>query len=108
MAKRRLTNKNVTEIAYDNIEADRQQAADFLQEIMQMLNGMVNMNPDAKRQFFVAIGPTITKLIEAQQRSNEQVVKIAAILKKASSEDEEFSDDDYQSVLEEVKKTGTY
>lgn len=101
MAKRRLNSVNITDIAYENIQADRSTASMMLTEIMELFSAM--QNPNDKREYLVQIGPTITKLIEAQQRSNDQIVKIAAIIKKASDSEEDFSQDDYTEVLKEIQ-----
>lgn len=70
------------EEAINNIREDRDKALSLLKDIA----GFIGQSQDRHRE----VGQTAAKYLETLQRSNEQLVKIAAIMQK--SKDSEYGD----------------
>mgnify|MGYP003118647339 CR=1 FL=1 len=82
----------------ENIRTDRDSAAE-------MLNDAKNyIQQSAENHKYV--GTTVAKYIEALQRSNDQLIKVGAILQKdlQKEEDLEFSEEELEQMHSEWKK----
>ena len=101
MAKSLLNFDKVLDETWRNVQSDRNKTGDLLAEALDSINGI--KNPGEKAQYLVEIGPILAKYIEAFQRSNEQLVKLAGILKKDKPLDEN-PEDDMNRILETLSK----
>jgi hypothetical protein len=79
----------------EDIDSDRKITAELLTDIIQHISG----GSDHKEYAFAA-----AKYVETLQRSNEQRVKIAAMIRKNESENSDLSDSDRNSFFEELAK----
>lgn len=89
------TEKLVKE-AIENIENDRACASKLLTDVMLILSS--NNDSDSHKK----LGEVASKYLETLQRSNEQLVKLAALSGKLSGGRQGFSKDDINSIYEEV------
>ena len=64
--------KTLAEEALTNIREDREQTKDLLKDLIKYLGGAEDRHRD--------VGLTAAKYVETLQRSNEQLVKIVALL----------------------------
>jgi len=88
--------KKILEEAIDNIREDRKKALSLLQDIADF----IGQSQDRHRE----VGQTAAKYLETLQRSNEQLVKITALMQKAS--DDEYSEldkEDTESLYDEFE-----
>jgi len=69
--------------ALDNIEEDRATTKELLQDLMKYLGAAEERHRE--------VGPVAAKYVETLQRSNEQLVKIAALIQKKKTSSFEFS-----------------
>lgn len=74
--------KQILEEAIDNIREDRKKALSLLEDLAEFIGQSQDRHKD--------VGQTAAKYLETLQRSNEQLVKITALIQK--SKDEEFGD----------------
>lgn len=84
------------EEAVNNIREDRDRALSLLKDIADF----IGQNQDRHKD----VGVTAAKYLETLQRSNEQLVKITALMQK--SKDDEFGDldkDDTESLYDELE-----
>lgn len=84
------------EEAVNNIREDRDRALSLLKDIADF----IGQNQDRHKD----VGVTAAKYLETLQRSNEQLVKITALMQK--SKDDEFGDldkDDAESLYDELE-----
>lgn len=84
------------EEAVKNIREDRDRALSLLKDIADF----IGQNQDRHKD----VGVTAAKYLETLQRSNEQLVKITALMQK--SKDDEFGDldkDDTESLYDELE-----
>ena len=72
--------------ALDNIEEDRATTKELLQDLMKYLGAAEERHRE--------VGPVAAKYVETLQRSNEQLVKIASLMRKQKSSSFEFSSAD--------------
>ena len=72
--------------ALDNIEEDRATTKDLLQDLMKYLGAAEERHRE--------VGPVAAKYVETLQRSNEQLVKVAALMQKQKTSSFEFSSSD--------------
>jgi hypothetical protein len=72
--------------ALDNIEEDRATTKELLQDLMKYLGAAEERHRE--------VGPVAAKYVETLQRSNEQLVKIAALMQKQKTSSFEFSSSD--------------
>jgi|TARA_Y100000310_G_C20689619_1_gene821362 hypothetical protein len=87
------------EESIDNIREDRDITKSLLKDVMTYLAG------DETRH--TQVGQVAAKYVETLQRSNEQLVKIAALLqKKVNSEAAELSDNDKSEIFDLIKESG--
>ena len=80
------------EQALDNIEEDRATTKELLQDLMKYLGAAEERHRE--------VGPVAAKYVETLQRSNEQLVKIAALMQKQKSSSFEFSQDDKKQLFD--------
>lgn len=88
--------KKILEEAIDNIREDRKKALSLLQDIADF----IGQSQDRHRE----VGQTAAKYLETLQRSNEQLVKITALMQKAK--DDEYSEldkEDTESLYDEFE-----
>jgi hypothetical protein len=88
---------NLVDEAIKNIEKDRKSAKELLDDIKSLLrNNKIDHS---------GIGNTAAKYLEVMQRSNEQLVKLAGLKQKnLKVEDEEFTEEDAESVLDAIQE----
>lgn len=81
-----------------NIREDRDSAAEMLNDAKNLLQ------QSAENHKYV--GTTVAKYIEALQRSNDQLIKVGAILQKdmQKEDDLEFSEEELEEMHSEWKK----
>ena len=96
-----MTQKNVSfetliQESIKNIRDDRNSTESLLQDLKQYMIG----GPDRHKD----VGFTLAKYLETLQRSNEQLVKIAALLKKDNKEDISLSLKERESLYKELNK----
>lgn len=92
--------KNFNELlekSLSNIDKDREKAEGLLLNLIQA----VNNNPDK----VVESASSAAKLVESLQRSNEQLVKLVGLVKKANNDDEdEISEEERDELFEAIHK----
>jgi F0F1-type ATP synthase membrane subunit b/b' len=84
------------ENALENIEEDRAVTKELLQDLMKYLA----VAEDRHRE----VGSTAAKYVETLQRSNEQLVKIAALLQKNKSTSFELTADDKDNLYDLINQ----
>jgi F0F1-type ATP synthase membrane subunit b/b' len=85
------------EEAVNNIREDRDRALSLLKDIADFIGQSQDRHKD--------VGATAAKYLETLQRSNEQLVKITALMQK--SKDDEFGEldkDDTESLYDELEE----
>ena len=93
MSKNKL--ESLVDEALDNIRNDRQLAREFLNEIANQIA------LDAEQNKYLS--PVAAKHVESLQRSNEQLVKIAALLQKRDKGSEKLSDNDKKELFDLIQ-----
>ena len=83
--------------ALKNIRKDRKRTEDLLIELQGEINSGETSHANA--------GSVAAKYVETLQRSNEQLVKIIAQLKKGKTEDLSFSDGERDSIFEIIQES---
>ena len=84
------------EAAVENIQNDRAIALTLLTELMQYIKG-----EEARHK---EVGFTAAKYLETLQRSNEQLVKVSALLHKKTSQTTGLSEDDKEDLYSIIQK----
>tara|TARA_B100000427_G_scaffold203906_1_gene169578 strand:- start:553 stop:837 length:285 start_codon:yes stop_codon:yes gene_type:complete len=84
------------EEAVDNIRADRDKAKDLLKQ----LETVVSNDTHSHKQ----LGVVAAKYLETLQRSNEQLVKVAALLQKNKNADAGLSEKDKDELFDMIKE----
>jgi len=87
---------NLTEEALTNIRNDREQAQELLQDLIKYLSGADERHKN--------VGLTAAKYMETLQRSNEQLVKIAALKQKNEFSETGLSVQDREEIFKELNK----
>jgi metal-dependent HD superfamily phosphatase/phosphodiesterase len=84
---------SILEQALDNINHDRQTTEVLLAELQEYMN--------VSRERYADSGTTAAKFVETLQRSNEQLVKIAALVykKESATMDESLSEEDKEQLF---------
>ena len=95
MAKKILTFDDLIEESVKNIREDRT-SADLL--LLDLKNYMVG-GPDRHKE----VGLTLAKYLETLQRSNEQLVKIAALIKKENKDSSSLSSGERDILYKELQ-----
>jgi hypothetical protein len=80
--------------ALGNIREDREQTKDLLKDLIKYLGGAEDRHRD--------VALTAAKYVETLQRSNEQLVKIAALKQKTEKSSLGLSDDDREQLFREL------
>ena len=88
---------NLIDKALENIKKDREKTEEMLEELSSYLNGSYDR--------FAESGNIAAKYLETLQRSNEQLVKLTALVQKkeAAVGDTNLSDDDKEELFELIK-----
>ena len=86
----------LTSEAINNIRDDREQTQELLQDLIKYLSGADERHKE--------VGLTAAKYMETLQRSNEQLVKIAALKQKTESSDSSLSDDEREEIFKQLNK----
>tara|TARA_A100001391_G_C5079278_1_gene279739 strand:+ start:2199 stop:2483 length:285 start_codon:yes stop_codon:yes gene_type:complete len=84
--------------AIKNIRSDRAITTTLLMELMEY------MKKDDERK--EKVGVVAAKYVETLQRSNEQLVKVSALLQKKTDGSEELSTKDKEELFDLIKETG--
>jgi len=82
--------------AIQNIEEDRAITKTLLLDVIQYVKNSKDNHKD--------IGHIAAKYVETLQRSNEQLVKIASLLQKRSTESQDMSDRDKNKLFDIIKE----
>ncbi len=85
--------------AIANIHNDREVTKDLLKDVMRYL--AVEESAHAK------VGQVAAKYVETLQRSNEQLVKIVALLQKRETGSEKLSSEDKQELFDIIQGDGS-
>ena len=80
------------EEAIDNIRKDRKVTKDLLGDVVKVLQKDETLHRE--------IGNVAAKYVETLQRSNEQLVKVAALLQKKSNASEGLTDNDKNELFD--------
>ena len=80
--------------AIENIRNDREQTKELLKDLVKYLS-----NDDHRHK---EVGLTAAKYVETLQRSNEQLVKIAALKQKTEKADTGLTDEERQEIFENL------
>jgi len=81
----------------ENIKEDRDVTKSLLKDVMMYLSG------DEVRH--ERVGQVAAKYVETLQRSNEQLVKVIALMQKRVDKSSEFTDEDKAEIFELLKET---
>lgn len=81
--------------AISNIEDDRKITRDLLDDVVRYLS-----KDEARHK---EVGLTASKYVETLQRSNEQLVKIAALIQKNQTKDVGLSDEDKEDIFSMIQ-----
>ena len=81
--------------AIENIHSDRKVTNDLLKDVMRLLALDVTA--------YEKVGAIAAKYVETLQRSNEQLVKVAALVQKQMSKSEGLSDDDKSELYDIIQ-----
>jgi hypothetical protein len=81
----------------ENIKEDRDVTKSLLKDVMMYLSG------DETRH--EKVGQVAAKYVETLQRSNEQLVKVVALMQKRVDKSSEFTDEDKAEIFELLKET---
>jgi hypothetical protein len=84
--------------AIKNIRSDRAITTTLLMELMEY------MKKDDERK--EKVGVVAAKYVETLQRSNEQLVKVSALLQKKTDGSEELSSKDKEELFDLIKEAG--
>ena len=90
--------KNYINQATENINDDRAATKSLLMSLLQFMQ----TGDDRHREF----GLIAAKYLETLQRSNEQLVKLAALLQKREKSDDSITDDDKQELFDLINGKG--
>jgi len=86
------------EEAIKNIRSDRAITTTLLMELMEY----IKKDEDRKE----SVGTIAAKYVETLQRSNEQLVKVSALIQKKTSGSDELSSKDKEDLFDLIKETG--
>mgnify|MGYP003149064886 FL=1 len=84
--------------AIKNIRSDRAVTTTLLMELMEY------MKKDDERK--EKVGTVAAKYVETLQRSNEQLVKVSALIQKKTAGSDELSSKDKEELFDLIKETG--
>jgi uncharacterized protein YeeX (DUF496 family) len=86
------------EEAIKNIRSDRAVTTTLLMELMEY----IKKDEDRKE----TVGTIAAKYVETLQRSNEQLVKVSALIQKKTASSDELSSQDKEELFDLIKETG--
>tara|TARA_R100001594_G_C3875933_1_gene224675 strand:- start:233 stop:523 length:291 start_codon:yes stop_codon:yes gene_type:complete len=88
---------SLIEQALENINSDRQETEELLSQLKEYMN--------VSRERYADSGATAAKFVETLQRSNEQLVKLAALVYKKEStiKNQELSEEDKKELFDIIK-----
>jgi hypothetical protein len=86
--------------AIENIESDRACASKLLTDVIVIMSGQNDSDTHKK------LGEVAAKYLETLQRSNEQLVKLAALSAKSSGAKQGFTKEDISALYDEVAGSG--
>ena len=81
--------------AIQNIRDDRAVTSKLLVEVMNYIKGDETRHQD--------VGQVVAKYVETLQRSNEQLVKVAALIQKKSGNDTKLSETDKSEIFDLIQ-----
>ena len=84
--------------AVDNVREDRDKAKELLEQLEETISDSDDVYS------LKQLGPVAAKYLETLQRSNEQLVKIAALLQKKQSKNEGFTEKDKDELFDMIKE----
>ena len=84
--------------ALDNIREDRKITRELLDDAIKYV-----VKDEARHQ---QIGMTLAKYVETLQRSNEQLVKVSALLQKKVGSEQGLTDEDKSELFDLIKESG--
>jgi len=84
--------------AIKNIRSDRAITTTLLMELMEYMK-----KEDERKE---KVGVVAAKYVETLQRSNEQLVKVSALLQKKAGADQGLSDEDKSELFDLIKGSG--
>lgn len=84
--------------AIKNIRSDRAITTTLLMELMEYMK-----SEDERKE---KVGVIAAKYVETLQRSNEQLVKVSALLQKKAGADQGLSDEDKSELFDLIKESG--
>ena len=88
--------ETLAEEALINIQKDREQTNDLLKDLIKYISGAEDRHRD--------VGLTAAKYVETLQRSNEQLVKIAALKQKSEKGLTGLSDEEREEIFSELQE----
>ena len=83
--------------AIKNIRSDRAITTTLLMELMEYMK-----KDDDKKE---SVGTIAAKYVETLQRSNEQLVKVSALIQKKTAGSEELSTEDKEELFDLIKES---
>ena len=86
------------EEAVNNIRKDREVTKELLDDAIKWLAKDESRHRE--------IGITLSKYVETLQRSNEQLVKVSALIQKKTAGSDELSSKDKEELFDLIKETG--
>ena len=87
--------------AIENIREDRTNASELLKDVAKY----IGTNQERHRE----VGVTAAKYLETLQRSNEQLVKLISLNKKATEEEfESLNDNDKENLFDELENVSKH
>ena len=84
--------------AIDNIREDREVTKELLSDIMQYMSNDQHSHKE--------VGQTAAKYVETLQRSNEQLVKVAALIQKDNVKEAGLTAEDKQEIFDILNEEG--
>ena len=87
---------SLAEEALKNIREDRTQTKELLSDLIKYISGAEDRHRD--------VGLTAAKYVETLQRSNEQLVKIAALKQKGERQDTGLSEEERNEIFNELNE----
>ena len=84
--------------AIKNIRSDRAITTSLLMELMEYMK-----KEDDRKE---SVGTIAAKYVETLQRSNEQLVKVSALLQKKVGSEQGLTDEDKSGLFDLIKETG--
>ena len=90
--------ESLTEEAIENIRKDREQTKELLKDLVKYLSSDEHRHKE--------VGFTAAKYVETLQRSNEQLVKIAALKQKVETVDTGLSSEERDEIFNQFQALG--